>query len=197
MEYLIGLAVGLSLSPAIVFFAFGKVNLIRELKSHHKIAVSLLLFMAAMGCYGIFLHGLSYKFACFIVPVTYLAAVSITDVRKREIVDNATIFFSIVSLIILAFSQNLFMIANGLLGAVLGAMSLGAGHLLRKEAIGLGDVKMFACCGILFGFPGVFYLLIRALIFVAIFSVVMLIAKKANLKTEVPFAPFVLLGAII
>ena len=68
---------------------------------------------------------------------------------------------------------------------------------LKKEHFGLGDFKLLCVCGFLVGMPGIFYLFFRGLAAAALYSLVQMGRKKANLKTEFPFVPFLLLGVLI
>lgn len=66
--------------------------------------------------------------------------------------------------------------------------------ILKKEALGFGDVKLVAACGLLLG---IYNLFIAILVSSIIASVVLLIVrKKKNDKkdTEYPFAPFLIFG---
>ena len=87
-------------------------------------------------------------------------------------------------------------------------MTSGAGFLLlvavigsivykSEDAIGMGDVKLLAAVGLFLGWRLTIVALLLAVILAAITSLVLMIFKKLNIKSTVPFGPFIALGAFI
>jgi prepilin signal peptidase PulO-like enzyme (type II secretory pathway) len=80
---------------------------------------------------------------------------------------------------------------------------LGAGSLLllwyltAKQGIGFGDVKLMIPLGLLFGPIHTILLLFTAFICGGVMGSYLLLTKRANLKTAVPFGPFLAGTAII
>lgn len=66
--------------------------------------------------------------------------------------------------------------------------------VIVKTALGMGDVKMFAVLGLLYGVMDTYSILLFTIVIMAIISVVLLIAKKVTAKTAVPMAPFAAIG---
>ena len=147
--------------------------------------------------YGIWLYGFSYEYIAFMLLISYLGAITITDLRSREIPDDATICYLVMFLLWNLVSRDASLILNGMLGAVLGAAIPFVIYFVRHDAIGLGDLKLLGCIGLLTGFPSILFIILRAMIFGAVFSIGLLVSKKGTMKTELPFAPFVLLAALI
>ena len=69
--------------------------------------------------------------------------------------------------------------------------------LIVKNALGMGDVKMFFVIGLLYGMTNTYSILLFSVIAMAIVSVVLLIRKKVTYKTAIPMAPYVVLGFLI
>lgn len=91
-----------------------------------------------------------------------------------------------------------------LLRAVLGSVILFAAylllHLLAPSGMGLGDVKLAAVLGLYLGFVSYMHLLwatVLAFIIGALVTVVLLMARKLTLRSNVAFGPFMLVGAAI
>ncbi|MGL3806289.1 prepilin peptidase [Paeniglutamicibacter sp. R2-26] len=89
-----------------------------------------------------------------------------------------------------------------LLRTLLGGVVLCAGylvlHLIAPAGMGLGDVKLAAVLGLYLGFVSYSHLLMAtALAFIlgALWSSVLLLARRATLRSSVAFGPFMLLGA--
>lgn len=91
-----------------------------------------------------------------------------------------------------------------LLRTVLGGALLGSGYLLLHLAapggMGLGDVKLAVVLGLYLGFVSYSHLLmatVLAFIAGAAWASVLLLTRKATLRTSVAFGPFMLLGAAV
>lgn len=56
---------------------------------------------------------------------------------------------------------------------------------------------MLCVCAFLAGVPSIIYIFFRGLIVAAVYSAVQLIRHKAELKTEYPLAPFLLVGVLV
>ena len=64
------------------------------------------------------------------------------------------------------------------------------------EALGRGDCYVLIGCGAVLGFSAVFSLLAAALVFAAVWSVLLIVRKKAGRKSELPFMPFLLAAQV-
>ena len=91
--------------------------------------------------------------------------------------------------------------ANGILTVKLGGMAVGFALLviskLTQGQIGEGDGITFLITGFSLGFGDNFLLLLEALLLSFAWSLVLMFMKKINLKTSLPFLPFVLTAFII
>ena len=83
------------------------------------------------------------------------------------------------------------------LGMLFGGGLFFVAYLVSRGGIGFGDVKLFAVIGIYMGSGSIFSEVFLTVVVSAVYSIVMLIRKKIKLKEEIPFAPFVLIGAIL
>jgi leader peptidase (prepilin peptidase)/N-methyltransferase len=91
---------------------------------------------------------------------------------------------------------------DGLLTAAIGALGLGLVYLLLfvfvPGGMGFGDVKLAGVIGLFVGFLGIGPLLagaFAAFLLGGIFSIVLLVSRRAKGKTKVPFGPWMLGGA--
>ncbi len=66
---------------------------------------------------------------------------------------------------------------------------------VSRGGVGMGDVKIVSCLAFVCGLRAVCYLLIFALLFSAVFSVVLLLTKKKQLKDLLPLGPFMWIAA--
>ncbi|GAA5227724.1 hypothetical protein GCM10025778_22570 [Paeniglutamicibacter antarcticus] len=71
-------------------------------------------------------------------------------------------------------------------------------HLLAPSGMGLGDVKLAAVLGLYLGFVSYMHLLwasVLAFVIGALWTAVLLIARRLTLRSSVAFGPFMLVGA--
>lgn len=77
------------------------------------------------------------------------------------------------------------------LGAIVG-MGMILISVCTKQAIGLGDGLVLLVVGIFIGLWKTLMILFLAGILVAVVGIIMMVQKKGNLKTSLPFIPFLL-----
>lgn len=127
---------------------------------------------------------------------TYLLCLTIYDLKFRELPDWWHL------LLLVAFAgawisgvQHVTFLESGLMTVILAAV-LGLIFLVRKDAVGVGDMKLILVCAVYAGFScgGI---LIRGMIVAFFWSLGMLLLKKATAKSELPFVPFLLIGALL
>lgn len=69
--------------------------------------------------------------------------------------------------------------------------------LTRGKGMGFGDVKFSFLMGLLLGFPSIIYALYIAFLTGAIVSFILLLWKRKNIKSTIPFGPFLVLGTVL
>lgn len=112
------------------------------------------------------------------------------DIRKRQVSVKLLLLFALVGIGVYAYVQpvSLLSLAGGIaIGGILLLVSR-----LTNGGIGLGDGGLLCVTGIYIGFYGNITLLFSALLLAAVWSVLLIIIKKAGKKTEIPFVPFLL-----
>jgi prepilin signal peptidase PulO-like enzyme (type II secretory pathway) len=67
----------------------------------------------------------------------------------------------------------------------------------RGKWLGFGDVKLVFLLGFFLGFPNILVSLFLSFFFGAIIGIGLILAKRKNLKSEVPFGPFLIAGAFL
>jgi leader peptidase (prepilin peptidase)/N-methyltransferase len=66
--------------------------------------------------------------------------------------------------------------------------------------MGMGDVKLSAGIGLIAGFYGLQTLFLSTFLsftFGALFGVMLILFRKGNLKTTIPFGPFLVIGQVV
>jgi len=66
----------------------------------------------------------------------------------------------------------------------------------RGRGMGIGDLKLAAALGLIFGWPDIIFVLVFSFVIGSIYGIYLLIKKMKGLKDSVPFGPFLVLGAL-
>ena len=93
-------------------------------------------------------------------------------------------------------------INQSIIGGIVGYLSIWLIIYLYKtlkkiDGMGLGDAKLMAGIGLLFGWQSIPFVLFVSSILGLFFVVPSLIKKQKNLKTEIPFGPFIILACLV
>ena len=76
------------------------------------------------------------------------------------------------------------------------AAALG-GKFLGRGAMGGGDVKLAAYVGLITGFPGVITALVVTILTGGLISLLLLLIRVVNLRSGIPYGPFIALGGFV
>lgn len=72
-----------------------------------------------------------------------------------------------------------------------------AKFLMKKEAMGLGDVKLMAMVGALLGWKTALFSIMMASIIGSVVGVLFILMKRLKMESRIPFGPFLSLGTFI
>lgn len=203
MELLIAVAAGLALGAVAAFLAADdlgglKTRAAQLLKPEQR--KRLLLTLAAglgIALYAWWLFGLGRDYVSFLLLADYLLAITPGDVREKTISNRVTVLFAGVFAVWQLLPMDIYTLLDATAGFVCGLILMGLPYLVRRDSVGTGDIGVVAVCGISLGAVGVITFLLRAFVAITAVSIVRLLARKATLKTELPFAPFLLIAALI
>ena len=137
--------------------------------------------------------------------ILLLILVIFLDIRYLVIPDKILILIAL-GIVMLRFNLNITdfywlpaVSLSNLLISALGLTSFFAIlHIVSKGRwIGLGDIKLIFLIGFLLVYPMNYLAIVTAIWLAAIFSIILLIQKKATAKTEIPFGSFLSVATII
>ena len=150
--------------------------------------------------------GAGIESAALVLFCAVLTMISLADTRFSIIPDELLIaagVLAVVSALPAALAQNsLLGWLSPLLGGALGAgmvlaLNLVARLFYKRDALGMGDVKLMAVCGLACGLTGVIYVAVLTL-FVAGGSFILLMAlKKLSPDEYHPLGPYIVLAAAL
>ena len=146
-----------------------------------------------------FQHSFSYETYILWFFSAALIAIIFIDIRHYIIPDLITYPGMVIALICAAFMPDIDLV-NMIIGLVVGgSFFLIAGAIgtfvMKKEAMGGGDVKMAAMMGAFLGWKPLLVAMALAVVICAIYAIVLMITRKANSKCMVPFGPFLAFGS--
>lgn len=84
-----------------------------------------------------------------------------------------------------------------LIGGAIGFALLLAFHLVYPDGLGAGDVKLAGFIGLMLGWPLVLPGLFLGFAIAAVVSIALLATRRAGLKSYIPYAPFLVVGAYL
>ncbi len=128
----------------------------------------------------------------FIIGISLLFA-SIEDVLKKTISKFSIAVIIIAGIGYMVETGVCFVMSAG--GLVMGLILVGI-SLTTKQAFGMADAVILLILGISMGLGNSISVLMIALFIVCGYSGIMLLLKKVNKKSQVPFLPFLFIGYI-
>jgi leader peptidase (prepilin peptidase)/N-methyltransferase len=148
-----------------------------------------------------------YWLAVALLSVYVLIIVSVVDFETMMISD----FFSLLLFVLGAAGSLVNPYFEGGWGERLASSGIGAAsgagfiwalamlgkQIYKKEAVGEGDIFLMGGIGALSGWQGVFSGVIMASFFGSVYGVTLLLMKRADRMSHMPFGPFLALGAVI
>jgi len=150
----------------------------------------------------------------WLVPIYWLAVSglvvgSFVDVEHMIIPDRVTLGGIAAGLLLSALVPGMHgetLKLHGLLVSAIGA-ALGAGLLwciaglgsfiFKKEAMGLGDVKLLGAIGAFFGWRSVLFSIMLSSLVGSIVGLTLVLIRKKAMQSRIPYGPYLAMGAIV
>lgn len=145
------------------------------------------------------LYGNTGRLYFYIALLPVLFIIFSIDYQVKLIPDEAHIYIMILGVIQLIFCFH--QLLDFLLGALIGggfflAISLISYWILKKEGMGLGDVKLMTSLGFLFGTKTIMVIILLSFLLGAIAGIVVLARKKGR-ESYIAFGPFIVIATIL
>lgn len=146
----------------------------------------------------------SISYAYYVTMFSILLVIAVYDFKHKIIPDTLSLIFGIITFIGLFFFANFVFYPHipsilEFLSGVFLALPFAFLWLISKGTwMGLGDAKLALGLGWLLGFSSLLSGAVVAFWSGAIISLILLVfSKKYKIKSEIPFAPFLVLGTLI
>lgn len=154
-----------------------------------------------------------FQWLMAVIILSYLTIIFLIDLEYRLILHPTSIVGAILFLIIGIIRNGVFKtLLGGLAGFVIMLtlylfgilfnrwISKRRGEIIEEAALGYGDVNLSGILGLLIGWPGIgiclFFAIIGGGVFSGLWLVFMLIRRKYEAFTPIPYAPFLILSSI-
>lgn len=145
---------------------------------------------------GFWRFGLTWSLLAYCVYVSFLIIIFIYDLKYYLILDKISLPAIVTALIL-----NLvlgFEISNLLLGATIGAGFFAFQYFISKGRwVGDGDIRLGALMGLMLGWRSLLVALLIAYVIGAVYGLVVIFLGKKQLKSELPFGPFLTFGTLV
>ena len=142
-----------------------------------------------------------FSWICYLLIFSVLVVIFVYDLKYLIIPDSILllgIFFSIILIGFLSFQGSYLIILDRILGVILISGFFLLQFLFSKgKWIGFGDVKLGILLGLILGWEKSLLMLFLSYLIGGIISLGLIGFKKKNLKSEIPFGPFLILSTII
>lgn len=172
-------------------------------KKFRILVAAMLLLAAVLGFeFYLFQYGV-LKIARYFILFWSLVAIAWIDQGSKKIPNEAVLFLFFARTLILLLECLFYrdywisILESASMGFLLSGGMFLLCFLISKGAIGAGDVKLVAALGYYLGMGAVFTAIFLTVVVAAAYGMIALLLKKASLKQEIPFAPFILAGTVI
>jgi leader peptidase (prepilin peptidase)/N-methyltransferase len=118
----------------------------------------------------------------------------VADTRWQLIPDGAVVGLILAALVRLPYvSQSTQFWMSGVIAALVFYVLW---NITRGRGMGFGDVKLAGALGLLLGHPRTIIALYVAFLTGAIYGVILMMGRRAKMKSKIAFGPFMILGAL-
>lgn len=144
-----------------------------------------------------------WKMIRYLVFLSAAAVIAVIDRKSKRIPNDILLMLLCIRVILLAVecicypTYALALLISAVMGSVLGGGMFLLCYFITKGGVGMGDVKLLFVEGLYLGSGGIMSAIVLTVFSSAVYSVVQLIRKKAKMKDEIAFAPFVWMGLLL
>lgn len=125
-----------------------------------------------------------------------LVVLTATDLEQRRLPHLLLDPLIVVAVLFVPFNPSVDW-PQALIGAAVAIGFMGALGLLVRGGVALGDLYLVGPIGLVVGWPAIFVAVFVAGLLSAIVSALLLLTRRAGLKTYIPFGPFLVAGMVV
>ena len=138
----------------------------------------------------------AYALAVHLLILAMLVVLTATDLEQRRLPSLLLDALIVVAALFVPFNPQVGWL-DAVIGGVVAVAFMGVLGLVVRGGVALGDLYLVGPIGLLLGWPSIFVAVFAAGLLSAVVSALLLVSRRAGLKTYIPFGPFLVAGMII
>ena len=147
------------------------------------------------------IYGVSIQTLIYIILSSALIIIAFIDLNQQIVPDVISLPGIVIGFILsffvpyISFVDSILGIAVG--GGIILVIGLGGSVIFKKEAMGVGDIKLAAMVGAFLGWKYIIVSLFLGFFLGALAGIILIVTKIKKREDTIPFGPFIVLGSFI
>lgn len=137
-----------------------------------------------------------YALLAHLLILAILVLLTATDLEQRRLPHLLLDPLIVVAALFVPFNPTVSW-SDALIGAAVAVGFMGLLGLLVRGGVALGDLYLVGPIGLVLGWPAIFVAIFVAGLLSAVVSALLLVTRRAGLKTYIPFGPFLVAGMVV
>jgi len=136
----------------------------------------------------------------YLILTAILIPIIFIDIKKHIIPNSLNLIGAVVAIILILFDRTNYSthLWGGLFGlGLLIIIILASEFILKKQGMGEGDAKLMGVIGLFLGLPNTVLTAFLSFVLGSVFGVIAMALNKLKPGEEMPFGPFIAIGAMI
>lgn len=137
-----------------------------------------------------------YALAVHLLILALLVLLTATDLEQRRLPHLLLDPLIVVAALFVPFNPTVGWV-DALIGGAVAVAFMGVLGLVVRGGVALGDLYLVGPIGLVLGWPAIFFAVFVAGLLSAVVSTLLLVTRRAGLKTYIPFGPFLVAGMLV
>ena len=137
----------------------------------------------------------TWALAVHLLILAILLMLTATDLEQRRLPHLLLDTLIVVAALFVPFNPTVGWM-DALIGGAVAVAFMGVLGLVVRGGVALGDLYLVGPIGLVLGWPAIFVAVFAAGILSAVVSALLLVTRRAGLKTYIPFGPFLVAGMV-
>ena len=125
-----------------------------------------------------------------------LLLLTATDLEQRRLPSLLLDALIVVAALFVPFNPQVGWL-DAIIGGIVAVAFMGVLGLVVRGGVALGDLYLVGPIGLVLGWPAIFVAVFAAGLLSAVVSALLLLSRRAGLKTYIPFGPFLVAGMLV
>jgi prepilin signal peptidase PulO-like enzyme (type II secretory pathway) len=138
----------------------------------------------------------AYALAVHLLILAMLVVLTATDLEQRRLPSLLLDALIVVAALFVLFNPQVGWL-DAIIGGAVAVAFMGVLGLVVRGGVALGDLYLVGPIGLILGWPSIFVAVFAAGLLSAVVSALLLLSRRAGLKTYIPFGPFLVAGMVI